>query len=531
MFDGWPLLTREQLDFVGGFLLVSVFFSFRFHSLKGTRSYTRGASYYMGLLCFIAPFGTFYMLLTEFVSPIEAIWLVICTWLVPWIPKSWRHLCHRMAQIPDYAYRLKEVLLVASFDIQAKDIDLVDRELARYGFSTNDLRAVHATVIQARFLRIATVMHHLEEWERQYHLFMERNSEIYHSLLQSFDLLSFKIIRALKSGSRIDRAIITERGRSAQSDDWTTLETLSTSAKVEPVDSLQTAVQAAMGTVIEDLRKDIDLLLDHIFLFVARGVLSNEWSSSQRRKKLESMGFKITQPPPSVVPSVLIVVVILAACSLAWFSIIGIATGGNEKVAEFKILVIQTLNIVTNFSIVYYLKQRYAFANEEVFGGLPVTFILTVGFIAAIVLLPARAIFEYYEYWDKHHGSMSDFLQIFQHSLTFSLFPWATGATTALLMQDLMWATISSQRHRRILDGLVFGIVWTAALCMIWAANRSGFPVNGMDNVPFGIALPTTFGLGVFVGYLAISRMREASSLQRPIISHLAPALALMERQ
>jgi hypothetical protein len=531
MFDGWPWLTREQFDLIGGFFLVSLFFRFRFHSLKGTRSYTRGASYYLGLLCFIAPFCTFYILLTEFVSTIEAIWLVICVWLVPWIPKSWRYLCHRIAQIPDYAYRVKEALLVAPFDIQTNDKDLVDRELARYGFSTNDLRAVHATVIQARLLRIATVMHHLGVWERQYHWFMERNSELYHSLLQSFDLLSFKIIRALKSMSRIDRAIITERGRSAQSDDWTTLETLSTSGKGEPIDRLQIAAQAAMGTVIEDLRKDIDLLLDRICLFVARGVLSNEWSFSQRRKKLESMGFKITEPPPSVVPSVLIVVVILAACSVAWFSIIGITTGGNERVAEFKILVIQTLNIVTNFSIVYYLKQRYAFANEGVFGGLPVTFILTVGFIAAIVLLPVRAIFEYYEYWDKHHGSMSEFLEIFQHSLMSSLFPWATGATTALLVQDSMWATISSQRYRQILDGSVFGIVWTAALCIIWAANRSGFPVNGMDKLPFGTALPTTFGLGFLVGYLSIWRMREASSLQRPIISRLAPALALMERR
>jgi hypothetical protein len=331
MFDRLPWLMREQLDLVGGLLLVSLFFWFRFHSLKGTRSYTRGASYCWGILCFIAPFSTFYMLLTEFVSPIEAIWLVISAWLVPWIPKSWRHLCYKMAQIPDYAYRLKEVLLAAPFDIRAKDRDLVERELTRYGFSAIDLRAVHATVIQARFIKIATVMHHLEEWETQYHLFMERNSEIYHSLLQSFDLLSFKIIRAIKSVSRIDRAIITERGQSAQSDDWTTLETLSTSAKAEPIDRLQSAAQAAMGTVIEDLRKDIDLLLDHILLFVARGVLSNEWSFSRRRNKLESTGFKITQQPPSVVPSVLMVLVILAACSLAWFSIIGIATGAMKR--------------------------------------------------------------------------------------------------------------------------------------------------------------------------------------------------------
>jgi hypothetical protein len=176
------------------------------------------------------------------------------------------------------------------------------------------------------------------------------------------------------------------------------------------------------------------------------------------------------------------------------------------------------LNIVVNFSIVYYLKQRYAFANEGVFGGLPMTFILTVGVIAAILLLPARAVFEYYEYLDRHHGSISGFLQIFQQSLMFSLFTWATGAVTALLVQDSMWATVSSQRHRRVLDGLVFGIVWTAALCMIWAASRLGVPINGIDKIPVGSALPTTFGLGFLVGYLAISRMREASSLQRPIM-------------
>src|SRR5262249_4745868 len=167
---------------------------------------------------------------------------------------------------------------------------IVQRKLARFGFSTEDFRAVQATVIQARFVKVTAIMHHLESWEHKYRTFIDRNSETYGSLLHAYDLLSFKIIRAVKSMAKINSAIMEEVGRSrSHSDDWDTLNTLAMSAKTEPLHKLQSAAQTAVGTMMEDLRKDIDLFLDGVLLFVVRGVLFNEWNFSARRQELEAM--------------------------------------------------------------------------------------------------------------------------------------------------------------------------------------------------------------------------------------------------
>src|SRR6516162_3710960 len=519
MITEWPWLARDHLDYVGGVLLISLFYRFRFHSLKGTRSYTRAVLYYAGIICFIFPFVTLYILVAEFVSPITAVWILIGVWLLPWIPSSWRDFCHRMVGIPAYAYRFKEILAIAPFEVLEEDTAIVQRKLARIGFLTDDFRAVQATVIQARFLKITAIMHHLEKWEHQYRTFMQRNSEAYGSLLQTFDLLSFKIIRAVKSMTRINSAIMEEGGRSrSHSNDWHTLNALAMSAKSEPLYRLQSAAQTAVGTMMEDLRKDIDLFLDRLLLFVVRGVLSNEWNFFRRRRQLEAIGFKIVQPPPSIVPSVLVAVVILIVCSLIWFSIIGVSTIGSAAIAVPKILVVSSLNVLCNFLLVYHFKRRYAFANPGIFGDMPIMFILTVGFAAILLIAPVRVTFEYFELRAEHQGSISTFMLLSRNNLIFALMPWVTGAITALLAQDSMWGTISSERQKRVLDGLVFGTSWAAVFLVIWATNRWGFHVGMMDKVPIAIGLPFTFGVGFLLGFFVLSKIRDGSSFRTPII-------------
>src|SRR6516225_6648306 len=502
MITEWPWLASDHLDYVGGVLLISLFYWFRFHSLKGTRSYTRAVLYYSGVICFIFPFVTLYIVVAEFFSPIIAVWILIGVWLLPWIPSSWRDFCHRMVGIPAYAYRFKEILAIAPFEVLEDDTAIVQRKLARIGFSTDDFRAVQATVIQARFLKMTAIMHHLENWEHQYRTFMQRNSEAYGSLLQRFDLLSFKIIRAVKSMSRINSAIMEEVGRSrSQADDWHTLNTLAMSAKSEPLYRLQSAAQTAVGTMMEDLRKDIDLFLDRLLLFVVRGVLSNEWNFYRRRRQLEAIGFKIVQPPPTIIPSVLVAVVIVIVCSLIWFSIIGISTRGSATIAVPKLLVVSSLNVLCNFLLVYHFKRRYAFANPGIFGDMPIMFILTVGFAAILLIAPVRVTFEYFELRAEHQGSISTFILLSRNVLVVFIFwVWVTGAITALLAQDSMWGRIPSQRQKHVLDGLVFGTSWAGAFLVIWAANRWGLHVETMDKLPIAIGLPFTFGVGFLLG-------------------------------
>ena len=96
--------------------------------------------------------------------------------------------------------------------------------------------------------------------------------------------------------------------------------------------------------------------------------------------------------------------------------------------------------------------------------------------------------------------------------------PWVTGAITALLAQDSMWGTISSERQKRVLDGLVFGTSWAAVFLVIWATNRWGFHVGMMDKVPIAIGLPFTFGVGFLLGFFVLSKIRDGSSFRTPII-------------
>jgi hypothetical protein len=506
-----PYSADGLLDAIGGVFLVVLFYWFRFHSLKGTRSYTRAALYYSGLICFVFPFVTLYLFVVVFVSPVAAVWIMIGVWLVPWIPGAWRNCCHKMAEIPIYAHRFKEILTVAPFDLREEDTPIVQRKLARLGFLPDDFRAVHATVIQARFLKMVTIMHHLEKWEQNYDTFMQRNSETYHSLLMGFDILSFKIIRAVKSIAKINSTIIHEGTQSGwQSDDWHTLNKLA-EARNEPLFRVQSATQVAMGAMIEDLRKDIDFFLDVVLLFVARGVLSNEWTFSRRRQKLETMGFEIVQPPPSIVPSVLSAVVILVICSILWIGIIGISTSGRAEIAGAKIITISVLNLLLNFFLIFHLKQRYAFANSSIFGAMPIVFILTVGFIAALLEIPVRAVFDYFQFWEHHQGSISAFLLSSGSSLMWSLFPWVTGATTAFLAQDAVWNAMSSRLQKRVLDGLVFGGGWAAGVSVIWAVNHWGFRIDGMD-LPIEIGLPFSFGVGFLLGFLVLTEIRDGSS-------------------
>ena len=133
MIPEW--LSSDQIDLVGGFVLTILFFWFRFNSVTGTRSYTSAALYYPSLCCFILPFVTLYMIFVTFLSPILAVWVVIGVWLLPWIPLSWRNVCHRVAGIPSYAHTLKETLGIAPFAIPTEDTDVVLRKIGRYGFS------------------------------------------------------------------------------------------------------------------------------------------------------------------------------------------------------------------------------------------------------------------------------------------------------------------------------------------------------------------------------------------------------------
>jgi hypothetical protein len=537
---GFEMVTFDSA--VGCFIVI-LFYVFRFNSLRGTRSYTTGPLFCCGVVCFVAPFAIIYGIMLAItqrpmlaVVGTMALWLVATFSSIPLLPRlllAWRGFCHGIARIPDYAYTFRHALSTSAFTV--RDEDTVSRQLARFGYLVSDFRAAQATVIQARFLKIAAIMHELEQWALRYPRFMERNAETYHMLQHGFDSLTFRGVRIVKSVNSVNSAIMLAREDAGEDlDDWNTLDSIAKSVDLQPLATLQSQAQTAMGVMIEDLRKDIDFFLDSLLLFVARTVLAHEWTFSRREQMLQAIGFDIKRSAPPIARSVGFAILIAAVFSLAWFSLIGVANERTGQIREAKAITLFSLSLLCNFGLVHYLKRKYAFANLSSSGKLPIVFILTIGFLVAISLLPVRALFDWFQFYPDHKGSIREFASLAAHSIPWSLFPWVTGVVTALLVQESMWTTVDSPQLRRVLDGLVFGTGLAATFGGLWVIHNLGFEVDGLRGVLFetntvrtgGAWLPypysgivtifICFAFGFVPGFLVPEEIRKSLCLRQP---------------
>jgi len=501
-------ILNSVADTLGGPLLVVLFYWFRFNSLRGTQSYTTSALYYLGVGTFIVPFVLIYFLLQES-NPLAAVWLLIAFWLTPILPEAWRSFCQRIAQIPTYARSLQGALAVAPFELRPEDLPAIHRKVARFGYHPDDFQAVQSTFIQSRFLKITAIMYHLEEWDRKNKSFMQRNesfmtrnAEHYSELRHNYDLLSFKAVRALRHTSAINGAIMDDS--KVEPDDWQALDSLTTQDN-----KLQSAARDAAGCMLEDLRKDMDFLLDNLFLFVARAALASEWTSAAYRRRLETIGFKLARPIPGITQTIIGAVSVTLVWTLIWLIPLVAQGLDNKPAALARIFILPSLNLTLNFLIVYYCKRKFAFANETSLGRFPIEFILSVGFLSALLMFPFRALFDYYQF------PPDQFTHALVGGLPLSLFPWGTGAVTALLVQHSIWDAFKSERVKRILDGVTFGACFVLLISLISTIHHQVAPIPQMQQ-PMSLLwmILSSFGFGFVVGYLVIARVREASSLR-----------------
>jgi hypothetical protein len=493
----------------GGPLLVVLFYWFRFHTLKGTRSFTTRPLFLFGLAVFITPFLLIYAFLPAKLSPLAAVWVLMVAWLIPVVPRWWRKLCQGLAGIPVSAFALRDALAAASFQVGPDDMPSLQRKLSRVGYQVDDFRATQSTAIQSRFLKISALMLHLERWASEHQPFMERNSDLYAELLAVYDSLCFRTVRVLKSSAEIYGAIMEDS--LVEPDDWQALDQLSTRHSV--VSQLQLAAQTAAGCMLEDLRKDMDALLNNLFLFAARAALADEWTLGRSRQRLGRIGFTLEPAPPGILKFVAVVAGFAFVWCLAWLVGSGkvVHMPGDSDVAMLRTLVTTPLYLIINFSLVYHLKRQYAFANESIFGGVPIAFILTVGLLSTPIFGIIQAAFDVYQFPDRPR------FDVIWHDLPLLIFPWGIAAMAALLVQDSTWSH-RSRITRRMRDGLVFGGGMTTMLWVLMAIHLiSPMPVmEVVDNVPawsflWSFVVPT-FAFGFIIGYALIAWLREAAS-------------------
>jgi hypothetical protein len=493
----------------GGPLLVALFYWFRFHTLKGTRSFTTRPLFAFGVAVFIAPFLVVYAILPDTLSPLASIWLVMFVWLIPVLPPAWRRFCQELAGIPVGALALRDTLAAAPFQVNPDDMPSLQRKLSRIGYQIDDFRAVQSTAIQSRFLKISALMLHLERCAAGHEAFMERNAELYAELLSVYDLLCFRTVRVLKSCAEIYGAIMEDS--QVEPDDWQALDQLST--RRSPVSQLQLAAQTAAGCMLEDLRKDMDSLLNNLLLFSVRASMAGELTLARSKRRLGAIGFTLDPSSPGILKFVANVAAFTFAWSLSWLLLSGklIHMPGDQSVGVLRTLLVTPLYFIVNFWLVYYFKRQYALANETIFGRLPVGFILTIGLCSALVFFPVQATFDFYQFPDR------PYLDVVLRELPLLIFPWGIGAMTALLVQDSTWSR-RTRRTRKFRDGLVFGGGMTVMLFMLLAIHRMiSIPVMKIvDHISgwtfvLSFVLPT-FVFGFIIGYAMVGRLREAAA-------------------
>jgi hypothetical protein len=513
---------NDVCEYLGAPFIVALFYWFRFHTRKGTRSYTTLLLYCIGIAVFILPFlliyfAIFYMLreiigpLKVEISALSAVCLVMLIWLVPGPPGWWRDFCQSLARIPFYANGMRNMLYASAWELRETDWPDISRKLARVGYQVDDLRAIQSAPIQSRFLKISAIMYHLEKWKLQGNAFLERNSEDYSNLLAIYDLLSFKAIRALKNSAAIYGAIMEDS--KVQPDDWGALDSLS--ALNDSSNRLQSVAQSAAGGMLEDLRKDMDFLLDHLLLLTARCALASEWNFAGRKRKLESVGYTVPPPTREIVWTALAAVGLSLATVLIWFLTIrnpSSLIAGVPAVGVTRSILMSPLNIIASILIVYHLKRNYAFANEGVFGGLPVKFILSIGILAALLMFPVQAVFDYFQFEE-------DYVNTLIWNLPVLLYMWITASAIALLVQDSMWSSFDQWWEKQVMDGVALGVAWAFAIALLFAINMT-FPIPILEKMAkadfgtIGLIFGFTFAAGFVLGFCLIAPIRHAASLR-----------------
>jgi hypothetical protein len=184
-------------------------------------------------------------------------------------------------------------------------------------------------------------------------------------------------------------------------------------------------------------------------------------------------------------------------------------TPGNQAAGAMRTLFLTPLYFIVNFSLVYYFKRQFAFANENIFGRLPIGFIFWVGLLGGLITLPLQIWFDYTQFPERAGAVL--------HDLPILIFPWSIGTMAALLVQDSTWDR-RSQKTRQMRDGLAFGGGLTVTLWLLLAIHRAfDIPVmEVVDHVSAGtfvlFFVLATFTFGFIIGYATIGRLREAAA-------------------
>jgi hypothetical protein len=434
-----------------------------------------------------------------------ALALTLAVRATPALADRVRATMHRLAGIPDRAYRFGTVL--ADTDLHASEAVAQETRdyLASLGIDAEQdwlpvARPTHRLLFKATALFVQ-----LRRWEDddRFAGFMVEAKNDYSLLRRRFDRLVLRVSRTLKTIERLGevRHLYVERGSDGDS-----------SADFDEM------LKRMVSDLISDNCEDISAFHDDACLFAARGAMSTQSARAGRDAMVSRLGFGIRQRPKEISYGSLAGAAVLLYVGI-WLCFLVLPTANTGMKLKDLVNVV-SLIVLGSIAIPVVPKLRWGFANAGLRGKTPVSFVLGAGIVAALfavlVNLVAGALLL---------GGMAGAWTRLQAGAPYLPSVVTTSVTFAWLIQDHRWQSAIRQRGRRWRDAMTLGGAWLvmSALSALLVASITDKPV---DSVELLLRAIIGLGFGALLGFVIPESVRvhylRAEHYGRvPSVSHL----------
>ncbi len=499
------------LEFVFGLIVVVALAAEWFNRPGSIRNQTTAAKYHAGLLIYrfalALGYASLALALAARVPPVVVVVAVVALRRAPLVCRfdAWvRQGLHGLIGVRTEASRLADTLVRA--EVYAPEAESEAALVMRlHGFDPHEETIPAAEPMRRLWLKTAVLFHQIRRWadDPMYRRFVAGAAIEFDVLRQRFDQLSVKVARVSET---VDRLAL-----------W------SSSTSALPSSDDGSAAREIITRLYADLREDIAFFFKNICLFVAHGTLGVSLTAGTRRQRLAQLGFVLeakNRPPSRVLAWAFV-------AYIAIFLVFRVAPllleGSPEARGQIWINLVRAVMIATvqvvAIMVAILPKFRYGFANEDLHGHAPLSFVVGAGLVATAVAIPIQLWFYLLMY-----PSPMQALEALGASYPWLSMPFVTAVTFAYLVQDSRWSTLSSRRRRRLADGAVFAVVMVAAiLATHWALQY--FHLGSGRGLGSRIVIAVVIGLviGAMVPAECRRRYLDVRSARLPVRETAAP--------
>jgi hypothetical protein len=268
----------------------------------------------------------------------------------------------------------------------------------------------------------------------------------------------------------------------------------------------------AVSEYQQDFERDADELLQQIYEFLGRGVLSSQLTHSARREQLCALGFRIALPrSPFTLDQLVALFVgfsVLFMTGLSAFT----AQRLDPVVLFLRSMMIATIYVVSVCCAIY--PRRRWLRSDRVSPVRPFAFYLVVSLLAAVVATGVSIVFK-----SLLHLSVAMAMADVAETWPWALLTFAITFVTAFMIDDVPSATLPASRLRWV-EGSAAAAILTAVATAVHALLRETMQARPAPDLVLVLVLVAIIGL--VIGTLVPTWYRTAPRqlLDAPGASH-----------